>query len=272
MSFGRLFRQSRIPTVHGSSSSAAPTTQLIAAARGKGKTLEYGLKHSHTPKQPKLVSVAGLDWYGLGTDYRPQDMGFARVQQQFSSAGIALDGPSLLQHASRSNLSTPFLQWCNKKGVKRSTLDGEYLVSLAKEYTATQKCGPWDCIVTDALAGPSYIPKGSLQVSRKGVVANPMVPARIVDDQITKAASIGVVAHCDVNDSSIKHHREKIVMMEVQSAKLDKDKLVMNLQSTTKKKASPNVWRDYTGSQKLQRMQANGNGREKFQKLFDLLQ
>ncbi|QNQ00967.1 Hypothetical protein YALI2_F00512g [Yarrowia lipolytica] len=242
--------------------------------RGKGKKLEYGLKHSRNPKQPKMVSVAGQDWLGLGTDYRPQDMGFARAQEQFSTAGIALEGPPLIQTASQSNLSYAFIKWCNDRGVKRSALDGEYLIQLAKEYAATQKFGPWDSISTKPVAGPSYFPKGSLHTSRNGVMANPMLPARIVDDQRTKAACIGVVATCEVNDSSIKHHRDKIVMMEVQGAKLDNDKLIMKLQSTTKK-ASANVWKDYTGSQKLQRMHADSNKHSqhrKYEKLFDLLQ
>lgn len=276
MSFGRLFRQSRIPAMHSAEpvSLHTPSSQLVGSVRGKGKKLEYGLKHSRNPKQPKMVSVAGLDWFGLGTDYRPQDMGFARAQEQFSHAGIALEGPPLLQHASRSNLSHDFIKWCNDKGVKRSALDGEYLIQLAKEYSATQKCGPWDSICAKPLAGPSYFPRGSLYTSRNGVMANPMLPARIVDDQRTKAACIGVVATCEVNDSSIGHHRDKIVMMEVKGAKMDNDKLVMKLQSTTKKSAA-RVWKDYTGSQKLQRMHADSNGHsqhKKYEKLFDLLQ
>ncbi|KAG5366206.1 hypothetical protein CJU89_0620 [Yarrowia sp. B02] len=274
MSFGRLFRQSRIPALRTAPASVnAPSKPLVGSVQGKGKTLEYGLKHSHNPRQPKLVSVASLDWFGLGTDYRTQDMGFARAQEQFSSSGIALDGPPLLQHASRSNLSYDFVKWCSDRGVKRSALDGEYLVQLAKEYASTQKCGPWDTISTKPIAGPSYFPRGSLHTSRNGVMANPMLPARIVDDQRTKAACIGVVASCEVNDSSIGHHRDKIVMMEVKGAKMDNDKLVMKLQ--TAKKASASVWKDYTGSQKLQRMHADSNGHsqhKKYEKLFDLLQ
>ncbi|KAG5357672.1 hypothetical protein CJU90_6512 [Yarrowia sp. C11] len=220
-----------------------------------------------------MVSVTGLDWFGLGTDYRPQDMGFARAQEQFSTAGIALEGPSLLQNASGSNLSHAFVKWCNDRGVRRSALDGQYLVQLAKEFAATQKCGPWDSISTKPLAGPSYYPRGSLHASRDGIMANPMLPARIVDDQRTKAACIGIVATCEVNDSSIKHQRDKIVMMEVQGAKLDNDKIIMKLHSTTKN-PNANVWKDYTGSQKLQRMHANSNGHsqhKKYEKLFDLL-
>lgn len=275
MSFGRLFRQSRIPTARtgGTSSAAAPSAQLLGSVPGKGGTLEYGIKHSRNPRQPKMVSVASLDWFGLGTDYRPHDVGFHGLQQRFAAAGIALEGPSLLQHTSRSSLGPGFIKWCNDRGVRRSQLDRDYLRQLIREYSAAEKSGPWDTISCKPLAGPSYFPKGSLQATRNGFVASPLVPARVVDDQRTKAASMGLVATCEVNDSSVGHVREKIVMMEVKGAKLDDERLVMKLQSPQKSKSS--VWQDYTGSQKLQRMQAGSSGNvqhKKFEKLFDMLQ